>query len=99
MLWDKTAHMEDSVLIVNTIHDSVIAEVRDDKIKEYVELARQCFTEDIYVMLDRLYGMKFDVPLGMSAKAGKHWGEGEETNSKLITISSDSSRLMLLDVV
>ena len=68
------------VKLVNTIHDSVIAFVKDDPetIRRYRELASECFTTAVYDHLKLLYGIDFNVPLGMEMVIGKFWGEGEE---------------------
>jgi len=68
------------VKFVNTIHDSVIVYFLDDGPTEVAlrKFASEAFTTDVYAHLEMLYGIKFDVPLGMEMVAGDHWSEGEE---------------------
>ena len=40
--------------------------------------AGKAFTTDVYEHLELLYGLKFDVPLGIEMVFGDYWGEGEE---------------------
>lgn len=63
---------------VNTVHDSIIAYVHKNDIERFKIEASQAFTTDVYEYLDMMYGIDFDVPLGMEMVYGKHWNEGEE---------------------
>lgn len=63
---------------VNTVHDSVIAYVRESQIEEYIKEAAQAFTTDVYAYLQLHYGIEFNVPLGCEVVYGDHWGEGTE---------------------
>lgn len=67
-----------SSYIVNTIHDSGILEVPKDELDKVKKLMVQCYTEDVYEVLAKLYDYSFDCPLGLGLKAGTYWGEGEE---------------------
>jgi DNA polymerase I-like protein with 3'-5' exonuclease and polymerase domains len=78
LIWHRLASFGDHATIVNTIHDSIVADVADDVLAEYKRVVVECFTRDIYPLLERLYGIKFDVPLGVGIKAGEWWGEGKE---------------------
>lgn len=68
------------VIFVNTIHDSVIMYVRDDKVtRDNVKrLASICFTTAVYDHLRLLYKIDFNVPLGMEMVTGDFWNEGDE---------------------
>lgn len=65
--------------VVNTIHDSIISEIHPEERELFKELVVQALTNDVYFYLDKVYGLKFNVPLGAGIKIAKHWGEGEET--------------------
>ena len=69
-----------SIVLVNTVHDSVVCEIAPEAIDKFKEMAIIAFTTDVYEYLDKVYGMKFNVPLGTSIKIGDHWGEAEEEN-------------------
>lgn len=83
LLWHKIKDMP--AMLVNTIHDSVILEVDPICLDRIVETLLECFTEDIYAVIERLYGRRISVPLGVGIKAGTNWGEGKEQkhNGKL----------------
>lgn len=68
----------DNVLLVNTVHDSVVAEIAPDTLDTFKEQAKLAFTTDVYEYLHEVYGMSLCVPLGCGIKAGEHWGEGDE---------------------
>lgn len=64
--------------LVNTVHDSVVAEVAPESLDKYREIVVQCFLDRTYEYLDAVYGIDLYVPLGVGFKAGEHWGEGDE---------------------
>lgn len=77
-LWrDMKRHGMQSFL-VNTVHDSVIAEIHPDEVELFTELAVKAFTQDVYTYLNDVYDIQFFVPLGTGVKLGPFWGEGEE---------------------
>lgn len=78
-LWDRLAGWE-GVCFVNTVHDSVVLEVRDDAalIAKLIQEAKLAFTTDVYNHFRAMHGMEFAVPLGIGVKYGTHLGEGKE---------------------
>jgi DNA polymerase I-like protein with 3'-5' exonuclease and polymerase domains len=70
------------VMFVNTVHDSVNAEVHKDDVEKYIALVKQAFTFDVYDYLLKVYKLKFNVPLGCEVVYGTHWGEGKEVKFK-----------------
>lgn len=76
-LW-HSVRAEDRVLLTNTVHDSVISEVEPSYHEEYTEHAKSCFTTRVYNYLEIVYGIDFDIPLGLGVTLGTHWSEGEE---------------------
>ena len=78
-MWHRARHSGLRFVFVNTVHDSVIAEVPGEEVDEFKELSKRCFLEDVYGYLDKVYGIKFTVPLGCEVKIGTHWaGKGKE---------------------
>lgn len=77
LVWHRMVDVPGAFL-VNTVHDSIIAECAQDNLANYVDILVECFTDKIYDMLERLYGIRFSMPLGVAIKAGSHWAEGEE---------------------
>lgn len=65
--------------LVNTVHDSTAALVPESNLDQYWKLVVECFLDRTYEYMDVVYGIKMFVPLGVSYKAGKYWGDGEET--------------------
>lgn len=78
LVWHSIVDLGRDVFLVNTVHDSIVGECTEEKLEKYVECLVECFTSKIYDMLERLYGIRFSLPLGVGIKAGTHWGEGEE---------------------
>lgn len=77
LVWHELVDVPGAFL-VNTVHDSIIGEVGSENLAKYVDVLVRSFTETIYDMLERLYGIRFSMPLGVAIKAGSHWAEGEE---------------------
>jgi DNA polymerase family A len=85
-LWHRLRHLDDKVMLVNTVHDSVVAELHPDAADEFRELVKTAFTDDVYSYLGRVYGIDFDVPLGSECKIGTHWSEDKspaQANNKV----------------
>jgi DNA polymerase I-like protein with 3'-5' exonuclease and polymerase domains len=74
--WHRTRDMKVKIFV--TVHDSIAAKVHKDSVEEVKQIAKQCFTYDVYEFLERVYHYSFHVPLGLGWKAGTHWGKGEE---------------------
>ena len=75
----KDEGLDDRIVVVNTVHDSVICELAPDAVEDYERISIQAFTHDVYRYLEDVYLMKFDfVPLGVGITTGTHWSEGEE---------------------
>lgn len=72
----KLAQMES--FLVNTIHDSAIAEIHPDERELFTEVGVQSFTSDSYEYFKVMYDLDWDVPMGAGIKMGEHWGEGAE---------------------
>ena len=70
--------LQDKIRSVNTVHDSVVCEIHPDAVDDFKRIAKQAFTHDVYNYLSVVYGMDFNVPLGIGIKVGEHWGEGTE---------------------
>lgn len=77
LVWHSLRDLPGSFL-VNTIHDSVVAEVPEKDIDKYTEIIVDCFTKRVIALLKSLYRINFTVPLGVGLKAGSHWGNGKE---------------------
>jgi DNA polymerase I-like protein with 3'-5' exonuclease and polymerase domains len=79
LTWHRVAELgDDECSLVNTIHDSIIAEVEPKSLDKYTRIIVDCFTQDIYELVEAIYGIRIDVPLGVGIKAGSFWGDGDE---------------------
>jgi DNA polymerase I-like protein with 3'-5' exonuclease and polymerase domains len=67
-----------TIVLVNTVHDSIIAEVQEGYEDQFSELARTCLIYEAERMMEALYGIIMVCPLGCGVKIGTHWGTGEE---------------------
>ena len=76
-MWHAMKYMES--FLVNTIHDSVISEVHPDEHQQFRDYSLHAFTTCVYHYLKEVYGVEFNVPLGIGVKIGDpHWGTGVE---------------------
>jgi DNA polymerase-1 len=73
--------LADKIIIVNTVHDSVICEVHPNHQDDFRRLIIQSFGKDVYRYLREVYGIEFTIPLGAGVMLADHWAddtEGEE---------------------
>lgn len=77
-MWQRIHAEGLRMIIVNTIHDSIIVEVPPDEIDDFTRLSRQCLIDDVYPYLEQVYGIKLSVPLGCGVSVSDNWSEGEE---------------------
>ncbi len=76
--WETRSRGIDARL-ANTVHDSTVALVAEKDLDKYREVVVNCFLDRTYEYMDKVYGIDLYVPLGVSFKAGEHWGDGDET--------------------
>ena len=77
-MWYELRANNMKTFLVNTIHDSLVAELFPEERELFESLAVQCFTHRVYKYLLDVYKLNFNVPLGVGIKIGTHWGEGKE---------------------
>lgn len=68
--------------IINTVHDSVVAEVPEEEVQLFTDLARLCFIEVVYWYLSYMYNIRFCAPLGVGVAFGSKWGDSEAKKSE-----------------
>lgn len=83
LLWHRLGAFGDSAIITNTIHDSIVLEVKESfhLAGQSTRLLLQSFKDDSIRLLKGIYGIDFTVPLGVGIKAGEFWGEGAEVKA------------------
>jgi DNA polymerase I-like protein with 3'-5' exonuclease and polymerase domains len=88
-LWHRLSEA-DQIRLVNTVHDSVIAEVPKNMVQYYRQQLIKAFTEDVYTIVERLYGRTIKVPLGVGIKIAEHWGDTDEEEKVEADAKKDS---------
>lgn len=78
LLWHVLKRSQITAVLVNTIHDSIVAEVRKEHVAKYTKIVQWALTDGAYEIVDKLYGINLLCQLGCGVKAGDHWGSGEE---------------------
>ena len=63
--------------VVNTIHDSIISEVKPEEEDEYNAIGKWAFTTGVLEYLKSVYDIEFKVPMDSDSKTTRYWGEGE----------------------
>jgi DNA polymerase I-like protein with 3'-5' exonuclease and polymerase domains len=74
-LWYRSA--ETSIVLLNTIHDSIVSELDETDTELYIELCKQVMTKDVLDYFNRVYRYRFVCPLGTEVKVGTHWSEAQ----------------------
>jgi DNA polymerase-1 len=77
ILWRKLLPHRDKILMVNTVHDSILFDVK----KKYLKKACIFIRDSLYSVKQRLkdrFDIEITVPLGCEFKYGKSWGELEK---------------------
>lgn len=78
------------LLVVNTIHDSIICEVPPDEVDAFHELSKYALIEVPYWYLKEVYDVELAVPLGAGVALGQHWAD-EEAKESEVTYNADES--------
>jgi DNA polymerase-1 len=66
---------DDEAFMVGTVHDALLFEIREDKVKKWVPVIRQVMEG---LPLKKKFGCVLDVPIKVDITVGQHWGEGVE---------------------
>ena len=70
-----------NVKLINTVHDSIIVDF-DSKVCDNISIVKivdQCFT-DIPTNFNKLFGVKFNLPMRVECQVGPNWGNMEIVN-------------------
>ena len=82
--WHKMKARKMQSFIVNTVHDSIAAELHPNETEVYRADVIESFTVDVYRYLKIVYNIDFLCPLGVGCKIGTHWGKGIETKINVV---------------
>ena len=78
--WHRMKDMKS--FLVNTVHDSIIAELHPAEVDLWHELANQCFIVDVYALIHDMYNINLTIPLGAGVTIGTHWANTEAKESE-----------------
>lgn len=73
-LWRKMKELNMKSFIVNTVHDSIIAEVPEEEVALYSKLADEAISRQTIILLKEIFNIDFNFPLEAEIKTGSHWG-------------------------
>ena len=82
--WHYIKAAELQMMIVNTVHDSIITELPDEEIEDFHELSKICLIEEVYAYLKTVYNIELTVPLGAGVATGSHWSNKEAKESEVV---------------
>ncbi len=82
-LWQRLKANDAKTEIVNTVHDSAIAEVPPEETRLWQQLSLQTFTLDVYRYLDEVYDVQFNVPLGAGIIIGDRWNSPDSVETEV----------------
>lgn len=77
-MYYRMMSMNMSSFLVNTVHDSIVGEVKEEEENLFRGICHHSLTYDTFEYLDRCYKVQFTIPLGAETKIGTHWGKGKE---------------------
>ena len=75
-LWKE--QLAEDALLINTIHDSIILDVKKTMLPSVVRLHKKCMEEDVIGLLRNYFKIDFDLPLKATVKYGPNWMEMKE---------------------
>lgn len=81
-MWHMLRARGAKTTIINTVHDSVVAEVPEEEKELFTDLARLCFIDVVYWYLRYMYNIRFCAPLGVGVAFGSKWGDSEAKKSE-----------------
>lgn len=80
--WHRMKGMQS--FLVNTVHDSIIAELHPDEAGLWHEIAQQCLITDCYELLRKLYNIRLTIPLGAGVMISTHWADKAAKESEVV---------------
>ena len=86
--WHRMKNMDS--FLVNTVHDSIIAELKPSEVSLWHEIAKQCLITDAYKMIKDLYGVELTVPLGAGVTVDRAWGSKAAKDGEVVYEADES---------
>lgn len=75
-LYNRMRDNYDGAKLVNTVHDSIIIDCKDEHVKSLSELMLQVF-EDVPKNFEKLFGVEFNLPMKAEVQYGPNWKDME----------------------
>jgi DNA polymerase I-like protein with 3'-5' exonuclease and polymerase domains len=86
--WHYLKQSDLRMIIVNTIHDSIITELPPEEVDAFDLLSYRCMVEEVYGYIKDIYGIQINVPLAAGVAHGEHWSDGmAKANERTYTAS------------
>jgi len=84
--WHYLKKTDLQMLIVNTVHDSIITELPPNEVEDFDALSYRCMVEEVYGYLDTIYDVRLEVPLAAGVAHGEHWSDNmAKANERVYT--------------
>jgi DNA polymerase I-like protein with 3'-5' exonuclease and polymerase domains len=83
-LWHRLRDAGLQSYLVNTVHDSIIAEVHPEEKEIYEELAKKALTTDAKRVMMSLYNYEIKIPLNADIEFRSHWGESKDWKERYL---------------
>jgi DNA polymerase I-like protein with 3'-5' exonuclease and polymerase domains len=80
-LWHLMRAAELESFLINTVHDSAIAEIKPEEQEIFTELSSYAMTNCVVSYLKEVYNIDFNVPLECEAEFNSNWADSEEWRS------------------
>lgn len=91
--WHRLRRGPWRMFLVNTIHDSIIAELPAEEVEDFHSLSEQCLIKDVYPYLEAVYGVRLTVPLGAGVKVASHWSGSDASDHVPSEIDHDNGEV------
>lgn len=78
MMWHILKRTGWEIYLVNTVHDSIVAEIKPEAADQFRDLSRWALSVGVYQMVQRLYGIKLVCRLGCGVKVSENWGDTKQ---------------------
>ena len=75
-LYNRIKH-DPSILLINSVHDSIVLDVPQDKVEWTINIIKKVF-EDVPSNFKKLFKIEFNLPFRGEISVGNDWGNMEE---------------------
>jgi len=72
-LRERIAELNLKSFVNNTVHDSIVLECPEDEVETVENILQECLIDEVVEYLDKMYGIKYNIPLEIDIKIGDTW--------------------------